>query len=369
MAIGLGLIGCGAFGNFCLEQYREMDEITIIGVTDTVSELAQKTSERFGVTAYDSVTDMLQDNEIDIVHLATPPKTHYELAMTALQNGKHVLCEKPLATSAEHAKEMVETARSKDLILAVNLIMRYNPLCEAVQKILSSKLLGEPIHAFFENYAGDDKLGPDHWFWDKDLSGGIFIEHGVHFFDLYNGWLGDGKVEVAQTSTRPGAPQIEEQVHALVRHPNGVTSSHYHGFHQTGRMDRQEFRIVCERGDIRMFEWVPTEIEVDFLATEADAQTLADIIPNATLETIAHYTGDERHIRSRHKDYDADGHYRITGNNGLEKQALYGHIVSALMADQIAAIRNPDHKRKVTEQNGYHSLMMAVNATQIASSG
>ncbi len=218
----------------------------------------------------------------------------------------------------------------------------------------------------FENYAGDDKLTPDHWFWDKEQSGGIFIEHAVHFFDLYNGWFGDGRVEAAQAGTRPGAPQIEEQVHALVRHPDDVLSSFYHGFHQPGRLDRQEFRIVCERGDIRLFEWVPTAIKIDFIATAADAEAVTSLVPNGKQETVLGYAGEERRGVGLHKLFAADGHFRVAGDNGMAKQEIYGYMVRQLLDDQIAAIQNPEHRRLVSEHNGYQSLLMAADAAELA---
>jgi predicted dehydrogenase len=74
------------------------------------------------------------------------------------------------------------------------------------------------LRGTFENYASDEGLGPDHWFWDRTKSGGIFIEHGVHFFDMFAGWLGVGTVESAGRVRRPESG-IEEQVllHRSVR--------------------------------------------------------------------------------------------------------------------------------------------------------
>jgi predicted dehydrogenase len=108
------------------------------------------------------------------------------------------------------------------------------------------------LHGTFENYASDENLGPVHWFWDRSRSGGIFIEHGVHFFDLFAGWLGPGQVVAAQRGLRPGSsPPIEEHVHCTVRYGPSMLVNFYHGFHQTGRMDRQELRLVFERGSVK----------------------------------------------------------------------------------------------------------------------
>ena len=99
-------------------------------------------------------------------------------------------------------------------------------------------ILTERLHGFFENYASDEGLPPEHWFWDRSKSGGIFIEHGVHFFDLFAGWLGAGEVKSAQVSFRPERG-VEEQVQCAVRYGSGPVINFYHGFTQAGRMDRQ----------------------------------------------------------------------------------------------------------------------------------
>ena len=170
-----------------------------------------------------------------------------------------MICEKPLAMTVEQADAMIAAARKHDRLLVANLMQRYNPVYDAVKRLIQSQALGELLHGYFENYASDENLPPEHWFWDRAKSGGIFIEHGVHFFDLFAGWLGPGTVVAAQRGIRPGSsPPIEEQVQCTVRYGPTVLVNFYHGFHQTGRMDRQELRLVFERGDVTLYDWVPT---------------------------------------------------------------------------------------------------------------
>ena len=109
--------------------------------------------------------------------------------MAALEAGKHVICEKPLALTVAQADEMIAAARRNGRLLIANLMQRYNPLFDAVRKLIRSGVLGDFLHGTFENYASDENLPADHWFWDRSKSGGIFVEHGVHFFDLFDGWL------------------------------------------------------------------------------------------------------------------------------------------------------------------------------------
>ena len=363
--IGYGLIGAGSFGQFCLEQYRQMEQVDVRAIADVDPQAAKRAARAQGVDAAESVQALLQRDDIDLVHIATPPFTHRDLAVQALEADKHVLCEKPLAITGDDADAMVDLARKRGRILAVNLIMRYNPLAQAVHQVIEQRLLGEPLHGFFENYAKDEPLPVEHWFWDRSKSGGIFIEHGVHFFDLMRNWFGDGHVVCAQQTRRPGT-DIIDQVQCTVRHVGGVCVNHYHGFTQPSRMDRQEFRIVCERGSIRLFEWVPTRAEIDCLATEQTLDQLRSLLPDMQILSQTKYDPSDRQVTGRHKPFQVDGRYRLQASPGMDKPALYGHVVRSLLADQIAAIDGPEHTRRITEDNALTSLRDALRAQALA---
>ena len=174
-------------------------------------------------------------------------------------------------------------------------MQRYNPIYDAVKRLIESQILGDLLHGYFENYASDENLPPEHWFWDRSKSGGIFIEHGVHFFDLFAGWLGQGSVVAAQRGIRPGSsPPIEEHVHCTVRYGPTILVNFYHGFHQTGRMDRQELRLVFEWGDVTLFDWVPTRVRIHAIVDEAQTRRLCDLFPGSRLDVSASYSPKDR---------------------------------------------------------------------------
>jgi predicted dehydrogenase len=200
---------------------------------------------------------------------------------------------------------------------------------------------------------------------EPQISGGIFIEHGVHFFDLFDMWFGPGEVVAAQQSERP-ASGIIDQVHCTVRYGSALLANFYHGFHQSSRMESQEARIVCERGTIRFFEWVPTRIEIDLLANYADLDAVRSLVPHAEVAEVARYEGGKRNILARHKSFSADGRFRIRGGTVMSKQELYARVVRALLADQIRSAYEPQHRRLVSEENGLTSLEIAVEADELA---
>jgi predicted dehydrogenase len=311
------------------------------------------------------VGELLRRTDVDTVYIATPPFLHHGQAMAALEAGKHVIVEKPLALTVAQADELVAAARRRDRLLVANLMQRYNPLFDAVRRLVEARALGEVLHGSFENYASDENLPAGHWFWDRGKSGGIFVEHGVHFFDLFAGWLGPGRVEAAQAGVRPGT-SIEEHVQATVRYGDAALVNFYHGFHQAGRMDRQELRLVFERGDVTLFDWVPTRARIHALVDERQTRDLGDLFPGARLDVAAPYGGNDRACRGRGKPIDAYQVIDLSFGDGQAKSPLYGRLLRSMMEDQAAWIRDRSHRRVVTEANGRDSLATACEADALA---
>lgn len=361
---GYGLIGCGGFGRFCLAEYQKMDELRCVAVADLNLDLAEATAAQADIECCPTPESLLVRPDIDIVHLATPPFTHAPLALLALQAGKHVLCEKPLALTLEDAREMASIARKSQRLLAVNLIMRYNPLCLAIKRIVERGILGAPLFASLTNAAQDETLGSAHWFWNPDKSGGIFIEHGVHFFDLFEWWFGEGVLLSAHEVVRPGTDFVD-QVQCTVRY-GGTLGTFYHGFHQMLRRDRQHWQIIFETGTLTMSEWVPTRLDLDFHGTDATLGDLQEILPHAEIKVLERYTEDGRMAASRHQKRDITIHATLSATAGLPKMELYGEIIRALMADQLRAISDPQHLRTISESNGVSSLAYAARAQEMA---
>ena len=363
--IRYGLIGAGAFGTFCIEHYRKSELIDVVAVADVDRAAAERTAQPFGLAVADDADAMLDRDDVDLVHLATPPFTHASLALKAIAAGKHVLCEKPLATSVDDATRMLDAARAADRLLVVNLIMRYDPLNQRVRQIVGERLLGEPIAIGLTNLAGDFKLAPQHWFWDVARSGGIFVEHGVHFFDLFAMWLGAADVLNAVEGRRPDNAAIVEQVQCVARHANGTLATHYHGFHQPGAMDRQEVRLICERGDIRLHEWLATRLTIDAMVDQAAADRLVALLPGASLTRADAPPPQGNDILARHKRFHVDGRYRVDADVGMSKLELYGKVIRELLEDQARWIIDRSHVRQIDETNGLTSLAMAEAATRL----
>jgi predicted dehydrogenase len=364
--IGLGVIGFGSFAMFAIQHFMQIPGTKLIGLAGTHREAADAAAKRFDAIHYDTIGELVNNPAVDLVYIATPPFLHYEQSMQALKAGKHVICEKPLAVYKWQADEMLSLAKEKKLMMVVNLMQRYNPMYKCVKEIIDKNPMGELLHGYFENYASDEGLSPEHWFWDREKSGGIFIEHGVHFFDMLDGWTGiNGEVQCAQAVYRPGT-DIVEQVNCTSKYGDSFLFNFYHGFTQAGRMDRQELRLLFERGDLTLYEWVPTRIKIHALLDEAESKIIHETFPLARIDITNFFAGKYREITHRHKEKNIYQLLNLYYGHEEDKMHIYGSIVRSMFEDQMEWIKDRNHKRTITEENGYQSLLNAVRATEMA---
>ena len=389
--IRVGLVGCGAFARFSMAQYRQLAGVTIGAVADIDPAAARRAAAELHADVL-APEALFAAPDIDLVYIATPPALHHPQAAAALRAGKHVLAEKPLATTPDAAEDLESLAARRGLVCVANLVERYNPLALAVHRIIESRILGGLIHGLFINEAADEGLSRGHWFWDRGMSGGIFVEHGVHFFDLVASWLGAGSVVSAARSVRPadhaadGGSAVEEQVSCTCRYRvnshggparvprpeaagdrhTGVLFHFEHGFHQASRMDRQELRLVFERGEVRLFDWVPTHGDVRALLDDDAAAALAAMLPRSAIRTIDRHAATARRMRGRFHDFEAAALVAIEFSLGLEKLQIYGEVVRDLAADQVARIRDPGHVRRLTEVDSVAAVALACEADRLA---
>lgn len=363
--VGIGALGGGGFGLFALQHFTQLPGVKLIGMAETHREAALAMARRFDIPQIHRADVLLAREDVNLVYIATPPFLHYPQAMQALRAGKHVICEKPLALEIPQADEMIALAQEKHLLIIANLMQRYNPMFDSIRRLIESRVLGEMLHGYFENYASDEGLGPEHWFWDRAKSGGIFVEHGVHFFDLFEGWLGPGRVVAAQRTLRPES-WIEEQVACTVRYRDGILVNFYHGFTQPARLDRQEFRLLFEHGDVTLEEWVPTRARLRAIVNEEQTRELMELFPGGRLDVLQVFSGSSRAVRARHKSSDVYQQIEISYGLGDDKTRRYGELLRSMLRDQLEWISDRNHRRLVSHQNSRNSLALAVEAMHLA---
>src|SRR5689334_25384416 len=124
----VGVLGTGSLGKEHARLYASLaagGQVSFAGVYDASAEVARRIAQRHGVTVFASVEDAAK--ACDAFSIVTPTTTHYALARTLLQDGKHLLVEKPMTDNAAQASELVELARAKGCVLQVGHVERFNP--------------------------------------------------------------------------------------------------------------------------------------------------------------------------------------------------------------------------------------------------
>ncbi len=355
----IGLFGAGGFSHFSMEAFLKVPGISISGVFDINPENTESFARKYKCKIFSSKEELLADQETDIIYINTPPLLHYQNSKECLLAGKHVICEKPAAFFASEVKDLIDIAKKQKLLYVVNLMQRYNPLFLTVKDLVDKKLFGEFLHGYFENYASDETLDENHWMWDEEKSGGIFIEHAVHFFDLIEGWLGKGELIASQKIRREGInKEIWPEVQAICKYKNGLFNF-YHGFHQANRMDRQELKLVFETGEVTLFEWVPSRLVLRALVTTESLKSLKKFFPEGKVEIKKSYSDSEKNYSSHAAERVADHLIKLElGDNEL-KYSIYQQLLTDMIADQTRWLKNRNHQRRITEQNALNSTRMA----------
>ncbi len=360
-AIGYALLGVSGFGEFCLEHYRDLQGLRLVAVWNRTPAKAAQLASRYGLRHHPTVEELVSDPEVDLVHVATIPSLHAHHAWAALDRGKHVLCEKPLATCVEDAEGLLALADERGVRLGINFVMRFSPLWVPVRTLVQERLLGAPLRAEVVNCAGDAGLPEGHWFWDESQSGGIFVEHGVHFFDLLASWFGaGGTVTGADRGRRPGTALVE-QVSCNVRYDDQTSAGFYHGFHQLACLDRQQVRLIFERGELVLSGWVAGSLQGRAALDGGSLQRIQALFPGAHLTREGETSG---RLRGRGRDVPVEAVVQFSWSDGRDGQTLYGSALRDLLADLLEGVRNPGHALRVGAPEGLAALRQASSARE-----
>lgn len=150
MALRVGLVGMRGIGNTHAQAHTQDPLSNLVAVCDVVEERADAAAEKYGVPAYYSLTDMLRNEDLDIVDVTTGGyengSWHFEPVMEALEAGKHVLVEKPISNDVGEARQMVAKAAEKDLYLGCNLNHYFTPPADKAKAYMEGGQIGELIY-------------------------------------------------------------------------------------------------------------------------------------------------------------------------------------------------------------------------------
>lgn len=254
--LNVAVIGCGAIYPNHADAIVEYPGVKLYAVCDKNEERAKKAAHKYECKHYIDYEDMLKDKEINIVHICTPHYLHAPMAIKAMQSGKHVLTEKPIATSTSDALEMIRVSKETGRHFGVCFQNRYNSTSLRVKEILESGKAGRVIGAkAFVTWFRDEKYYTESGWrgtWERE-GGGVLINQAIHTLDLLQWFIGDIERIKANVDTRvlEGVIEVEDTADATICFKNQAKALFYatNGYVRNSPV---EIEIVCENAVIKL---------------------------------------------------------------------------------------------------------------------
>ena len=291
----VGIIGTGSISAMHIEGYLKNPNVELYAFCDINEAQLKKMAAKYGITrTYTDCNEMLKLKELDAVSVCTWNSAHAPCTIAALNAGKHVLCEKPMATSAAEAREMLEAAKRNHKLLMIGFVRRYGNDCRIVKDFIDKDFLGDIYYAKATYLRRNGN--PGGWFGDKSRSaGGPLIDLGVNVIDLTRYLMGNPKpvsiygVTYQKLFNRPhikGAKgytsissgnhdicDVEDFASAMIRYDNGAVLSIEASFSLNIKNDQGTIELFGDKAGVKL------DPEVEFY-TETN-----DYLTNISLDT------------------------------------------------------------------------------------
>ncbi|MFO7792211.1 MAG: Gfo/Idh/MocA family oxidoreductase [Candidatus Saliniplasma sp.] len=209
--MNIGVIGVGSMGQNHARVLSDLDCLS--AVMDSNKELAKSIGIRYDVPFFSDIDKFLR-SDLDAVTIATPASTHYEIAEKVIDNGLDLIVEKPIALSSSDARKMVKKASKKDVLLAVGMIERHNPVIATAKTLLDDGDVGEVITLSSKRVSS---------FPSRVSDMGVIMDLAIHDLDVMR-YLSDSDIASVYTSGGPSnhGSEYEDHSNILVQFENGV---------------------------------------------------------------------------------------------------------------------------------------------------
>ncbi|MBM3671220.1 MAG: Gfo/Idh/MocA family oxidoreductase [Actinobacteria bacterium] len=259
--LGVGLIGCGTIGQVhaaSLGQLVEDGEVRAVAAADP-SEAARNAASR-NALGFESLHEdgraVIDDAGVEAVVIASPTATHRDLVYAALDAGKPLLCEKPLAPVFPVVREMHDAVVASGLTAQVGFHSRFHYLFDAVQHLVTGGELGAPMGYVLreDQFWPTGEIVPGHSSWRSNRSqagGGALLEHTIHGADVVSWLFGPARQVFARTRSQFGY-DVEDIAAATVEHESGVVGTILTVFNGVRGREERRLEVFFERAAVEM---------------------------------------------------------------------------------------------------------------------
>jgi predicted dehydrogenase len=246
-----GLVGCGGIGELRAQAIPQAGAHQLVAVQDLDGERANRLAKQCGAAVHENWLELVGREDIDAVIVATPPSSHAEISMAALEAGKHVLVEKPVTRTADEARRLVAAAGANGRFLATGYNYRFYPSFIMARRLLAEGRIGALDHIrSYTGYTANDHHSA--WLHEEQvMGGGSLRDNGTHLIDLTLYFLGGAQEYTGYASNHVWQfPGCEDNGFLLIRNPAGVIATLQASWTEW-RGYRFGLEIYGERGIIR----------------------------------------------------------------------------------------------------------------------
>ncbi|OED30608.1 Gfo/Idh/MocA family protein [Methanosphaera sp. WGK6] len=212
----VGVIGVGSMGYNHVRIYSELENANLVAISDMVRGTLDNVSKEFNTIGYVDFDNILQIDDIEAVNICVPTVFHHDVVMRAIEAGKNVLVEKPVASKLSEAEEMINAAEDAGVILATGHVERFNPAVRVAKRLLDEGAIGEVVTA------NSKRLGP---YPPRIRDVGVAIDLAIHDIDIFN-YLFESKADTvyANMSSKLKNCEFEDHAEIMTKYESGVLS-------------------------------------------------------------------------------------------------------------------------------------------------
>lgn len=221
-----GLVGHGLWGTHHANAIVKTAGARLAAIAERSEEGRAAAQEAHpDVELFDDYRSLVARDDIDVVDVVVPSHLHYEIAVAALEAGKHLFLEKPMVLTVPHCDELIALAREKNRVLAVDHEMRLSALWGRVKQLIDDGAVGTPQYVLLELSRFPYRLGSEGWRFDINRVGNWILEEPIHFFDLARWYFSDFgdpvSVYARANSRQPDHPELQDNFTTIMDFSSG----------------------------------------------------------------------------------------------------------------------------------------------------
>lgn len=260
-----GILGAGRIAAKFCEALCFVEGSQVYAIASRDVEKAKAYAAKYNAaTFYDNYDELIRDENVDIIYIATPHVFHYEQTMNCLQNNQPVLCEKPMSLSHKQTAEMIAFAEEKKLFLMEGMWTACMPFIEKIRSLIEEDVIGKPqyVSADFCFEAPHDLEGR---LYNKSLGGGSILDVGI--YPVFLAALILGEPSIIKSVSKITSTGVDEYANIILQYADGETAHLLSGISFNSAIEAE---IICSKGSIKIKN--PWFKATDFLVQSDDGK-------------------------------------------------------------------------------------------------